>query len=66
MATPPDIYVNDQGDIIIVGWEHWNHLKFVATGSAIPDSWTPLMTREAVLLDEFEQVLDDCGGVIIY
>ena len=40
--TQPVAYLDDRGNIIVVGFDAWNRASFVDSNRAIPDSWKEL------------------------
>lgn len=43
LGNEPPAYMDEEGRIIIVGFEPWNKASFVEKGRAIPDKWKALV-----------------------
>ena len=41
--TIPVAFINEHGNIVIVGYDAWNKTSFVDADRAFPDSWTRLV-----------------------
>ena len=45
--VPPDAYIDERGNIVIVGHDAWQRASYVDYGRAIPSMWIPLLRDHA-------------------
>jgi len=50
--SPPEIYIDEEGTLVVVGYEAYRKVSWVDTGRAIPAKWRKL----EVVLNESEGV----------
>ena len=48
----PRAFLDENGRVIIVGFDSWNTAAFVDADRAFPDSWTPLVPQPACILND--------------